>query len=260
MNEKTIEILTENLIKYRDQKYMTPAMNFTNEQIKWLVHEVFERSQLIDFIHVQPMCGPTALAFVVNENAGVTTETVAASTRDIQSVFYPEIDFDQMKETYADTLAADLDDVIMTILAKEQGCVLSDIENFYKFSNPPYQPVDGEYLICSKKFYDDLCEHNENVKKIKHYEVSAVIDQDSFQPMICRGVQKSRDEIEYRTPIFCPYMLFYDQNTTNRKVCKLKMRYGVITGKKEEEKQNCCCSGSPSTSFTCAKSTSIIHG
>jgi excisionase family DNA binding protein len=218
-DKKIISVLLENADSY----YTTDSF-LSKEQILWLTKESWIRTKLRKLVTVQTLSHPCDLV-VYLENNQILNEALAAKTISYNFKIFNTKLFDNVKDLYADVIAAELDTIILDLLPKINVEVLTDsyitksigkLGDFYDYLVAPESMVEG--ITKSSRWTLD---------NIKLYSSPTILDPNSYLPIVAAGKFPGK----LSKPIFAPYqtVVVAPQTVTGVRSCML--RYAVYPKK-----------------------------
>lgn len=158
----------------------------------WLIRAGWCGSKLKHCISVQPMVGPTSLAYFKNKNDVIDSKGVLAHTSTFDFVLFSGVDFESCKDGYAWALANSFDNMIFELLCKKYGMNAEDIGTL----NQSY-----DYAIVPEKFIPNIPVNH--FKKI--IPTHTVLDRETLKVRAVAGNYPKPDD--YPLPIFMPYLI-----------------------------------------------------
>jgi len=187
-DRRCLSVLLNNCSELMDVSFCENKVS--KENMLWLTKEVWLRVKFRRMISVQPMLGPASLIFTKKDGVISESEAVCAKTLMYQTKFFNKADFDYMKEIYADSLALEIDGMILERLPKLNYEVLIDAE---AVGLPLDWDVD--YIISPKPVRSG---------KVDYYNFPVMLNPRTYTPMSAAGKYPKSC---YESPVFAPYVL-----------------------------------------------------
>lgn len=176
----------------------------SNNQVLWLVSEGWKRSKLKKMVSVQALNGPYGLAFhfgYKNGNMCIESTAVAAVTQKYQFTVFSDVVFADIKNSYANAMALDIDHLVLTKLYKTKRCSVEAILDAAAQS----MPLNMYEYIAAPEVTIDVLRKNGVYKDIDLISVPIILDNEYFSPMTIAG----RYPVGmFEQPIFMPYNLW----------------------------------------------------
>jgi excisionase family DNA binding protein len=203
---------------------------FSTGQTLWLARESWSRLKFKNMVSIQPLLGPCGLVYFTKEtkqNICIDSDAIAAKTLKMSFSVFERAPFDQIKDTYADAIASEIDFHIF--------------QNLPGFNAEPLLDATASSCVPMRQLYDYIIAPNYMIEILKTREslagvdlfgISTVLDPESFTPMAAGGKYPVSN---LATPIFAPYILFLVGPTllggTGR---SMMMRSGWYSGSRKE--------------------------
>ena len=197
--KKALTINAENYFITYESTVGNPNMVLSKEQFVWLTNETWERSKLRKMINVQPMINSCGYVFYRLKTV-IESSLVAYWEKRINVCFFKNVDFELIKNVYADALAAVVDQDISKHLPRidlnslkeiaKYDC--QDMKKLYDYIAAPLEYVESFKLISSMK----------NVELIT---IQDLLDPETFDHIGIGGFYPNN---RYDLPIYCPHLLF----------------------------------------------------
>jgi hypothetical protein len=198
----------------------------SSNQILWLVSEGWKRSQLRKMVSVQPLNGPCGLAFhcgYKNGNMCIESTPVAAVTQKYQFTVFSDAAFNDIKNSYVNAMAMDIDHLILTKLYTTKRCSVEAILDAAAQS----MPLNMYEYIAAPEGTIEVLSKNSVYKDIDLISIPTVLDNESFVPMTIAG----RYPLSlFEQPIFMPYNLWTLTPILYTGVAIPMLRFGWYTG------------------------------
>lgn len=153
--QQILDILIENCESCYDVPY---NKTFTKEQSVWLTKEAWNRCRFKKMVSVQPATGPAALVYFKKEKKNsiiIESEAVAAKSVPYDFKLFSTGNFEELKETYANEMALNLDLFIANRLPKTtilHEMVARNPDKMFDFM----KNSGIEYIITSENIADML--------------------------------------------------------------------------------------------------------
>lgn len=198
----------------------------SSNQILWLVSEGWKRSKLRKMVSVQALIGPCGLAFHwkhKNGNTCIESTAVAATTQKYGFTVFSDVVFADIKNSYANAMAMDIDYLILQKLYKTKRCSVEAILDAATQS----MPLNMYEYIAAPEGTIEVLRKNSVYKDIDLISVSTVLDNESFVPMAIAGRYPLG---MFEQPIFMPYNLWTLTPILYTGVAIPMLRYGWYTG------------------------------
>lgn len=220
-----LSVLLENC-KLCYEAYKTNSNFLTLDQLMWLTEQGWLRSELKNLVSIQPMLQPTALVFYRKDGTKLEYTGVAAKTAKFNFSLFNNVDFDSMKEMYANAIAAEIDyNIFMrmpgtdceSIMCAAQNCKLGFIY---------------DYIVAPQNYIDTL-RNIDTFKSVDFYVAPIVLDRGGCNIKVTAGKYPSESQMDM--PIFMPYILVNEYGYINR-FARIAMRFGWFDEEVEEIK------------------------
>jgi len=222
----TLAILLDNA--FLANTVCTFENNLSPEQIIWLVQQSWIRSKFKKMVNIQPVLGPAAMVYWGNP---IQDDCVSATTQKYATGLFKKGNFEQLKDTYANAIAEEIDLYIFRNLHKLNKCSIESIldcatQGSFRLSD------NYNYIIAPKTQINALRNLN-SCQGVHLFEIEAMLDPDSFSVMAVAG---KYPHTFFDLPIFAPYVLI-NQLPTISGIIGLAMRAGWFNGKEPKQPQ-----------------------
>lgn len=205
IDKRVLAVLLENAASF-DKEHEN---FFETEVYLWLTKASWLRCGLRKMVTVQPILGPCGLIFYLAGNS-IQSEAVAAKTTMYNFKIFSNAEFgtqvkhdiacDVLKELYANTIAAELDSMILNMLPRTNIEVLQDALAVRSIESlgALYDYIIGPTTLIEKLKKTDFAD------SVLLYEIPTMLDPDSFLPVVSAGRYPQN---KLSLPIFSPYVL-----------------------------------------------------
>jgi excisionase family DNA binding protein len=242
--KKIISILLSNIYDYQNVESV-----FSTKQMLWLTKESWLRSRFKHTVSVQPMTGPASLIYFCNisdKTLTVLNEGIAAKTLELNFNLFSKVNFDQMKEVYADAIASEIDSYIFSNLLNKMSFepwmdglagpmsdeMLEEILKSYDYIIGPEDLINKiKNKLCINDVHDNLkyYKYIESLQRQKYIDLFVIppyLDPDSFTVSIAGGKYPTSN---LTLPIFAPYILFITAGVLGSSFYSVLSRLGSFT-------------------------------
>jgi hypothetical protein len=195
---------------------------FSTNQYLWIVCQGWLRSKLTKMVSVQPILHPCDLLFYSTQTeSGIKIESHAVAAKSFGCNFYifPDGEFNNVKDVYANALAREIDHAIISKLYKYNPCKIEDILNVTAVNEGP---LEFDYIVGPMNSIEIL-QTRKACEKINLVAIPTILDPESYCVMSVAG--KYPLSI-FEKPIFAPYVILHCGPTTPSGTMIAMMRYG----------------------------------
>lgn len=198
-DNKNLAILLRNC-----ENYCTDSAGLDSNNYLWLTQQAWLRSKLRKYISIQAAWAPASLVFYV-DNGKINSDAVSAKMNNYSLKIFTDVNFDSMKEIYADCLAKEIDLEISCKLREHHPIKLEDILDC-SMVHCVYLNNLYDYIISDKKLLD-LVKNNKNIIKDGVELIEMPVSIDSNFEVMSVGGKKILEKENFNLPIFAPYVL-----------------------------------------------------
>lgn len=207
--------------------FRVPNIFSTNQKL-WLTAESWKRSKLKKLVSVQVISGgPCSMIYWTKKEENVLSidsDAVAAKSRKLDFSYFPDANFDGVKDSYANAISMAIDVEIFQKLAKLRSF---NIENFIDdvdmlhWLNPPYDYIVGPSQML------EILSTRKSCENIDLIPMPTLLDTETLLPISLAG---KYPENNLEIPIFSPYVLVWSAPCLCSGVSSALIRYGWFEG------------------------------
>lgn len=195
LDKNNLAILLENC------RLLKEATNtgLPSENLYYLTQKGFLLSKFRKMVSVQPMIGPCAMVYWAKQtekNVTIESESVTAKTFKLNFNLFDDKYFNELKDIYAEAVAAEIDSWIVKELPRV------NLDNLEKLTGTKLGWL-YDYVIAPHSTIEKL-KTNLDVDGVDIHEIPTILDEDSFLPIGCAGRYRLDN---FGLPIFAPYIL-----------------------------------------------------
>lgn len=201
-------------------------MLLNTEQQLWLTKHSWLKLNLRKAIAVQPLTQPCGLAFYLKQRRKtmvIDSLAVAATCQRYSFSFFNNVDFETMKEAYAEAMADEFDSIIFNLLTKRFSFNTDEFESEIKRILQLYANSEVDCIIADKQTLAKIREYE--MPSIEMLEYSVLLHPKTYAPLAA-AFKKPTSIMQ--TPIFMPYMMLnaFCPTSAARTVTSGLFRYG----------------------------------
>jgi excisionase family DNA binding protein len=230
-DKRSLAILLENAAGYIDSS-PTDMLLFERPEYLQLTKDSWLKTRFRKMVTIQPLTGPCGLIyFMVNtdKSLAIQSEAVAAKFSMYNFKIFSKgshVKASLLKDLYTDTIAAEIDNMILELLPRTSIETLQDAMATKSIES---LQLHYDYVIGPRSLIDQL-KTSKIATGVALYEIPTVLDAESFMPVAAAG----RYPGKLTLPIFSPFLLIClgPPITNGTRSCML--RAGTYTQKNEK--------------------------